>query len=254
MRRTLLPGLLAVAKHNLEATDRVSLFELGPVYFPGSEPVRLAVVFTGRRGTAAWDQPAEQLPAADFFDLKGIVEQLAADLHLPGVSFRATKTVPHLHPGRSAELLLNGEPVGTFGELHPKVAAAFEFKDRPVQVADLDLAAMLKAVPERYAYRPFSTYPPAKRDLAVVVAADVAGEKVRAEIVAAGGDLLGGVELFDVYTGDAIPAGTKSLAFALSYQAADRTLGDKEIQKAHEKVEGRLKHVLKAQIRGKDLT
>ena len=76
---------------------------------------------------------------------------------------------------------------------------------------------------------------------------------MRAELVAAGGELLADVELFDVYTGGTLPAGTKSLAFALSYRAPDRTLGDKEIQKAHEKVESRLKHVLKAQIRGKDL-
>ena len=75
---------------------------------------------------------------------------------------------------------------------------------------------------------------------------------VPAEVKAAGGDLLIDVSLFDVYTGDTIPAGTKSLAFALTYQAPDRTLADKEIQKAHEKVESRLRHVLKAQIRGKD--
>jgi phenylalanyl-tRNA synthetase beta chain len=258
MRRTLLPGLLAVAKYNLESTDRVALFEIGPVYLPKAnalpdEPTRLAVVLTGRHGSSAWDRPAEQLPPADFYDLKGVVEQLAADLHLPGVTFQLAKGVPHLHPGRAGELLVNGQPVGPFGELHPKVAAAFEFKDRAVQVAELDLAAVLKQVPDRYAYRPFSTYPPAKRDLAVVVAKDVPAEKVKAELVAAGGDLLSAVELFDVYEGPTIPAGTKSLAFALSYQAADRTLGEKEIQKAHEKVEGRLKHVLKAQIRGKDL-
>lgn len=260
LRRTLLPGLLAVAKYNLESTDRVAMFELGAVYLPREgqqlphEPTRLAIVLTGRRGTSAWDQPAEKLPHADFFDLKGVVEQLAADLHLPKVTFQPAKSVPHLHPGRAAELLVNGQPVGTFGELHPKAAKAFDFKDRAVQVAELDLAALLALVPERYAYRPFSTYPPAKRDLAVVVAEDLPSEKVKAELVAAGGDLLAGVELFDVYQGPNIPAGTKSLAFALAYQAPDRTLGDKEIQKAHEKVEGRLKHVLKAQIRGKDLT
>ena len=88
--------------------------------------------------------------------------------------------------------------------------------------------------------------------MAVVVSADMPAEKVLAEIRAAGGDLLTGAELFDPYTGEGIPAGTKSLAFAPTYQAPDRTLGEKEIAKAHEKVEGRLRHVLKAQIRGKD--
>ena len=107
-------------------------------------------------------------------------------------------------------------------------------------------------MPERFAYQPFSTFPPAKRDVAVIVPADTPAERVLAEIRAAGGELLAGAELFDLYTGEGIPAGTKSLAFALTYQAPDRTLSDKEIGKAHEKIEGRLRHVLKAQIRGKD--
>jgi phenylalanyl-tRNA synthetase beta chain len=258
MRRTLLPGLLAVAKHNLESTDRVALFELGPVYLPRTgtlpdEPVRVAILLTGRTAGTAWDRPTEGSPTADFFDMKGIIEQLATDLHLPNVAFRNVATVPHLHPGRAAEFLVDGQSVGRFGELHPKAAKAFDFKDRAILVAELDLDAILSRVPDRYAYRPFSTFPPAKRDLAVVVEANVAAETVAAELRAAGGDLLAGVELFDVYTGPNIPDGTKSLAFALAYQAPDRTLGEKEIQKAHEKVENRLKHVLKARIRGKDL-
>ncbi|HJZ57381.1 MAG TPA: hypothetical protein VKE74_20600, partial [Gemmataceae bacterium] len=94
------------------------------------------------------------------------------------------------------------------------------------------------------------TTPPAKRDIAVIVPADTPAETVLAELRAAGGELLADAALFDVYSGESIPAGTKSLAFALVYQAPDRTLTDKEIEKAHQKVEGRLRHVLKAQIRG----
>ena len=81
---------------------------------------------------------------------------------------------------------------------------------------------------------------------------DTPAEKVLSELRAAGGDLLADAVLFDVYKGESIPVGTKSLAFALVYQAADRTLGEKEIEKAHQKIEGRLRHVLKAKIRGKD--
>jgi phenylalanyl-tRNA synthetase beta chain len=258
MRRTLLPGILAVAKYNLESTDRIAMFELGPVYIPNGsslpyEPVRLGIVLIGATAPPAWDRPAERSHAADFYDLKGILEQLAAELRLPKVAYRNCTTSSQLHPARAAELLVEGVAVGWFGELHPKVARAFDFKDRAVMVAELDLDAALAYVPDRYAYRPFSTFPPAKRDLAVVVPADVPAEAVRTELLLAGGELLASVELFDVYTGSTIPAGTKSLAFALAYQAPDRTLGDKEIQKAHEKIENRLKHVLKAQIRGKDL-
>ena len=259
MRRSLLPGVLAVAAENLKAADGVALFELGPVYLPKpgaqlpDEPRRLTVVLSGRRTASAWDDPlGTKPPQYDFYDLKGVLEGLAADLHLPGVAVEPAKDVPHLHPGRSARLLVNGAAVGAFGELHPKVASAFRLTDRPVLAADLDLEAVLAAVPVRFAYRPLSPFPPVLRDVAVVVPDDVPAERVAAELRAAGGDLLEDARLFDVYRGESIPAGTKSLAYALTYRVPDRQLGDKEVDKAHEKIEGRLRHVLKAQIRGKE--
>lgn len=259
MRRTLLPGVLAVAAENLKTFPSVALYELGPVYLPRKgeqlpdEPRRLAVVLSGRRDEAAWDDPLGEKPTqADFYDLKGVLEGLAADLHLPNVAFEPAKDVPHLHPGRAARLLVNGHPVGAFGELHPTVAASFKLADRAVLVAELDLEAVLAAVPERFPYRPVSTFPPVLRDVAAVVAEDVPAERVLAELTAAGGELLEGARLFDVYRGESIPAGTKSLAYALTYRVADRQLSDKEVDKAHQKIEGRLRHVLKAQIRGKD--
>jgi phenylalanyl-tRNA synthetase beta chain len=217
------------------------------------EPRALAVILCGRRTPPSWDEPQDEKPPQyDFFDMKGVIENLAADLHLPKVSFHPFPNAIHLHPGRAAVLEVNGKSVGSFGELHPKVAANFNLGDRAVQVAEFDLEAILATVPERFPYRPFATFPPAKRDIAVIVPADTPAEKVLAELRAAGGDLLSDAVLFDVYQGESIPAGTKSLAFALTYQSAEKTLSDKEIDKAHQKIEGRLRHVLKAQIRGKD--
>jgi phenylalanyl-tRNA synthetase beta chain len=259
MRRMLLPGLLAVTAENLKTADSVAVYELGFVYLPKSgeklpnEPRRLAIVLCGRRSPAAWDDPQGVKPAqCDFYDLKGVIESVVADLHLSNVAYDQTRDVPMMHPGRAAVVRLGEQVVGAFGELHPKVAANFDLRERAVQVAELDLDAILAAVPERFPYKPFSIHPPAKRDVAVIVPADTPAERVLAEIRAAGGGLLVGAELFDLYTGEGIPAGTKSLAFALTYQAAGGTLSDKEIAKAHEKVEGRLRHVLKAQIRGKE--
>jgi phenylalanyl-tRNA synthetase beta chain len=188
----------------------------------------------------------------DFFDLKGIVESFAADLHLPSITVHSFPNATQLHPGRAAVLQIAGKAVGSFGELHPKVAAGYGLGERAVQVAELDLETILASVPERFPYRPFPTVPPAKRDIAMIVPEDTPAEMVLAELRAAGGDLLADAVLFDVYKGESIPAGTKSLAYALVYQAPDRTLSDKEIEKAHQKIEGRLRHVLKAQIRGKD--
>jgi phenylalanyl-tRNA synthetase beta chain len=258
MRHELLPGVLQVAKHNLENAESVAMYELGFVYVPTKdklpdEPRRLAIVLCGRRTPAAWDDPQGAVPPQyDFYDLKGVIESLAGDLHLPAVSFAATQSVPWLHPMRAAELRVNGKAVGVFGELHPKVAANFGLADRAVEVAELDLEAVLAAVPDRYGYKPYSSFPPAKRDIAIIVAEDITVERVLAEIRAAGGDLLTDAALFDVYRGTGLPDGTKSLAFALTYQSLAGTLSDKDITDAHKKVQGRLRHMLNAHIRGED--
>jgi phenylalanyl-tRNA synthetase beta chain len=260
MRKSLLTNLLEAAVENLKHTDAVKLFEIGSVYLPKpggrlpAEPRRLAIVLSGRRRTESWDDPhGAQATALDFYDLKGVIERLAAALHLPAVTFRATRDVPFLHPGRAAELSVGGKRVGVFGELHPRAVLAFfgpQSAERVVVAADLDLEAILAAVPERFAYTPVPEAPPALRDIAVVVDESLPNEAVVSEIRAAGGELLTDVRLFDVYHGESIPPGKKSLAYALTYQA-DRTLKDTEIDQAHKRVENRLQHVLKAAIRGK---
>jgi phenylalanyl-tRNA synthetase beta chain len=255
MRRSVLAGVLEVAARNLKNTAEVGLFEVGPIYVPRKgdklpdEPVQLALVLTGRRHGEFWSDGQQKSGALDFFDLKGVIEALCADLHLSAVSFGQAK-VAYLHPGKASELLVNGQSAGAFGELHPKVAEAFDLAGKSVLAAELDLAVMLTAVPERFGCDPVPTFPPALRDIAVIVEEAVSAEKVMAEVRAAGGDLLTGVRLFDLYKGESIPEGTKSLAYALTYQALDRTLTDKEVDKAHKKIEDRLKHVLKAKIRG----
>jgi phenylalanyl-tRNA synthetase beta chain len=257
MRHSVLAGVLEVAAANLRHADDVRLFEIGPAYLPRpgeklpAEPVRLALVLTGRRWPESW-QGTPNAPALDFFDLKGVVEALAGDLHLPEVSYRPLSEASYLHPRRAAELVVKGRAVGIFGELHPRTAEAFGLAGRTVVAGEVDLEAILAAVPERYAYVPVPRFPAALRDIAVIVDESVAAERIVSEIRTAGGGLLSGIRLFDLYRGESIPAGKKSLAYALSYQADDRTLTDKEVDKAHKKIEDRLKHVLKAQIRGKD--
>lgn len=258
MRRNLLTNVLAVVQENLKQTSTVNVFELGAIFLPQegqrlpNEPRRLAIARTGRRTAEAWDDPLNQRPKQlDFYDMKGTVEALFAAVHLP-VTYRATKSVPFLHPGRAAEVLHQDRVLGVFGEIHPKAALAFGLADRTVLLADIDLEAVLTTIPERFAYAPVPEFPAAKRDVAVVVDQATTNEMVLKEIRAAGGELLAGAQLFDVYTGESIAEGKKSLAYALAYQAKDRVLKDAEIDKAHKKIEDRLKHVLKASIRGKE--
>jgi phenylalanyl-tRNA synthetase beta chain len=258
MRHSVLTGVLEVLQNNLKHQGDVRLFEVGAAYLPRpghklpEEPRRLALALCGRRQAEFWAEPGAGRPALDFFDLKGVVEGLAADLHLQGVSYQPSKAAA-LHPGRAADLVVGGAVLGWFGELHPRVAAAFDFdlKKGPVLVGEFDLEGMRGALPPgRTLYRAVPTFPAALRDVAVIVREDVPAERVAGEIRAAGAPLLGGLRLFDVYRGESIPAGTKSLAYALTYQADDRTLTEKEINEAHKKIENRVRHVLKAQIRG----
>jgi phenylalanyl-tRNA synthetase beta chain len=261
LRQSVLAGVLEVAAANLRHTAEVRLFEVGPVYlsvpdakFP-EEPRRLALLLTGRRQPEFWSDSSASAPNAsvllDFFDVKGIVEALAADLHLPEVTYQPVST-PSLHPGRSAALCIRGKQVGDFGQLHPTAAQAYGLKAPQVLVAELDLEAIQAALPDRYTYTPVPRFPAALRDIAVIVDETVSAEKLASEIRAAGAGLVRSLRLFDLYRGGAIPEGKKSLAFALSYQADDRTLTDKEVDKAHKKIEDRLKHLLKAQIRGQE--
>jgi phenylalanyl-tRNA synthetase beta chain len=235
----------------------VRLFEIGSAYLtrPGEklpdEPRRLVLVLCGNRQPELWQDGGQATGCMDFYDLKGAVEALLADLHLGNVTYRPVK-VPMLHPGKAAEVLAGEQVLGTLGELHPRVAEAYYLGGRAVQAAELHVDVLRAALPPRYAYRPISTYPAALRDVAVVVAEDVPADRVEAEIRAAGAPLLREVRLFDLYKGESIPAGHKSLAYALTYQGEDRTLEDKEVNKAHKAIEGRLRNVLKAQIRGQD--
>jgi phenylalanyl-tRNA synthetase beta chain len=258
MRQTVLAGVLDVVAANLRHRQDVRVFEIGAVYVPQPgeklprEPRCLALAMTGRRQSEFWiEAESKQRPALDFFDLKGVIEALCAGLHIPQVTY-GKSTAGHLHPGKGSNVVINDKPAGSFGSLHPRIAEFYGLRSQEILVGQLDLESVLAAVPARHRYRPVPRFPAALRDVAVIVDESVTAEKLIKEIRAGGGDLLRDVRLFDVYRGGSIPAGQKSLAYALTYLADDRTLTDKEVDKAHKKIEDRLKHVLKAQIRGLD--
>ena len=137
------------------------------------------------------------------------------------------------HPGRCAELSVDGKVVGHAGELHPKVCQAFGLPARS-SAAELDLEALIAAGPESVTAHPFSSYPVAKEDVALIVPAEVAAADVQVALAEGAGELLESVRLFDVYTGEQIGAGKKSLAFALRFRAPDRTLKENEVADARQ--------------------
>lgn len=253
LRHSILSSVLDNAEANARYTNRQQMFEIGNVYLPHAdhplpdEPRRLGILLTGPRRINGWmqDEPAANV---DYFDLKGVIEGLLSGLHVTDASYSRSEH-PSLHPGRSAQVSIKGQRVGDFGELHPLVAGRFELTEMPVYVADFDLEALLRAVDPLYPVEALPTTPPVFQDIALIMAEETPAAQVESVIVKAGGKLLKRVSLFDVYSGDPIPAGQKSLAYNLVYQADDRTLKDEEVASVHKKIVKACERELSAKLR-----
>jgi len=252
-RQSLLPNLLQTVLANRRYQTQQMIFEIGSVYQTTNAELpdelrRLSIVITGARDSGSWLGRIEG--DFDFFDLKGIVEGIAHGLHLPNVRYEPNNGAHiSLHPGRSAILYSGDTPIGAFGELHPLVARGFELGGIPVLVTDFDLDALLRLSQFDFAVKPLPITPPVYEDLALVVRDDLPAASVEAVIRKAGGDLLKDVTLFDVYRGDSIPQGHKSLAYSLVYQTDEKTLTDKEVASVRKKIIGALEHQLGAKLR-----
>lgn len=233
LRHTLLRNMLHNAANNARFVERQQVFEIGSIYLKhGSglpdELGRLAIVMTGKRSDADWTGSTNS-DLIDFYDMKGMIEGLLDGLHIGKSSIEPSKHST-FHPGRSAALKVNQRYIGDFGELHPRVAQILSLNNTPVMIAELDLDALIVATPDLYAVEALPTAPPVLQDIAFVVSESTPAAELEAAIWKAGGKLLRSVKLFDVYTGESIEKGKKSLAYALTYQG-DETLSEKQIKK-----------------------
>ncbi|HRQ31929.1 MAG TPA: hypothetical protein PLM89_02365, partial [Anaerolineales bacterium] len=200
MRRSLLASLLENVEKNARA-ESIAMFEIGSVFEPvknelPKEPRKLAIGMTGLRTQSAWD--VKDSASFDFYDMKGRLELLLSGLRLSGISYTPTDGVTYLHPGKAAEVKVNGQTVGVFGELHPLVKEKYDFEDSPVIVAEFDLDALQSAAPS-YGITPVSEFPPVLEDIAIIVDESVAAERVEGLIRQTGGKTVTRVRLFDVY-------------------------------------------------------
>lgn len=253
LRQTLMNSMLETLRDNLRFTPRVSIFEVARVYVPvagqelPAEPRRVAIVMSGPRQQKHWSEAA---PASvDYFDLKGVVEALLRHLRITDYAFQPEES-PTFQTGRVARLVLAPDiETGILGEVSPAVRERFDLPAQRVCLAELDLEALLAHSPATYRFEASGRFPATAQDLAVVVNEAVPAQQVRDCIVRAGGRLLRSVELFDIYRGEQIPEGKKSLAFSLQYQAPDRTLTDDEVAKQHARVQRALEKELEAQLR-----
>ncbi len=252
MRRSLLASVLDAAERNSRQRERLAFFEIGPVFWPVAgqilpdEPLKLAIMLTGQRLAPAWDR--HENVVVDFFDLKGIIEALLVDLHIPMPEYQPVEATC-FHPGKCAAVSVAGRLLGSFGELHPLVKSRYDFGPASVLAADLDLAELLALIPPLFDVVSVPEYPPVLEDIAVVVDESVAAEKVASLIRQSGGRLLREVRLFDVFRGEQIGAGKKSLAYGLTYQDPERTLTDGESAQVRNRIVRRLEQDLGAKLR-----
>ncbi len=269
MRTTMLPGLLAAVRDNVDRlNDPPNLFELGRVYLwdeqvteapahagePGAvlphEREELAIVLAGPLQDEHWTGGARR---PDFYTLKGAVDVLLGALRLTGACVPLGEDAalhPYLHPGKAATVTVAGAgAVGVLGLLRPDVAASFGIEDLEVFVATLELGRLDAVAMRGAGFGDLGAYPPAEQDLAVVVGRDVAAADVVAAARRAGGKLTREVRVFDVYEGDQIPPDKRSLALRVVMRSPERTLSEKDIAGVRAKILKALEREFAATLR-----
>jgi phenylalanyl-tRNA synthetase beta chain len=253
LRTSLAPMLVGVAERNARHGFKdINIFEVGQVFLPkesgegADEPQRAAGLLCGSPMAGRWNLGKAVPLEADFFAAKGVVEALLNSLHIEHARFEAM-TAPGMHPGRTANVFLGDALAGGVGQIHPKVQEELELPG-PTYVFELDLEVLRKHE-GKAAMHPLPRFPGVSRDLAMLVPVEVEAGTVRQVLVDAAGPALEDATLFDVYQGQGVPEGRKSLAFALRFRSPERTLTDAEVDEAVKAIRAALAEQVSAQER-----
>jgi len=255
LRDSLVDELLLAAQRNLQAgRSGFWAFELGNVFDAtakdGGQRLQLAGVICGARQAELWSSGGKP-QALDYFQARGLLQQALLSLKLP-VEDRRLTSEPLLHPGRAAQVVVEGRPAGWFGQVHPELAERYDLP-AATYLFQLEVPQLLSAATRRNRWQPafaaFPTVPASERDLALVVPSSTASGDLLQAIRKAGKPLLEQAELVDRYEGEQVAAGSCSQAFRLRYRDAKRTLTDAEVDGAHQAIRSVLEHQFGAQLR-----
>ena len=236
MRTTLVPAVIEAAKRNIAQQNKdLWLFETANVYEPKTLPLTevpherpmACGIMMGKVTEAAWNQAQRD---TDFYDVKGVVDGLLAKLGLTQYDIQPSSE-SYYHPGVSAHYTVNGVTVANYGELHPQVVKNFDLSGK-VYMFEIDLEAVLSITVSPFRYQSFSKFPGTSRDLAIVAPVSVTSGDIVALIKEHGGEYLESVSIFDVYEGEHIEAGYRSLAYNLQFRSMEGTLNDEDIDGA----------------------
>lgn len=252
LRPSLLPGLIDSLRHNESRKNNdVALFEVGRVFLQSAgqmkEERRVAIALTGQRRPSFWSG-SERDAKYDAYDLKGLIESFLEEFGLRGVAYtkRAASTALFIE---SSGISLGGKiPLGEMGQLEPTLAKHHDLRGA-VLLAELNLDALLARRNTAKAFRPLPAFPAIRRDIAMFVGESTTHETILGALKQAKPQFLESVELFDVFRSEHVPAGQKSVAYALTYRHPERTLTDAEVNAAHEKVVEQLRQKLQANVR-----
>lgn len=240
MRTTLVPAVIDAAKRNIAQQNKdLWLFETANVYEPKALPLTevpherpmACGIMMGKVTEAAWNQAQRD---TDFYDVKGVVDGLLAKLGLTQFDIQPSSE-SYYHPGVSAHYTVNGVTIANYGELHPQVVKNFDLSGK-VYMFEIDLEAVLSITVPPFRYQSFSKFPGTSRDLAIVAPVSVTSGEIVALIKEHGGEYLESVSIFDVYEGEHIEAGYRSLAYNLQFRSMEGTLNDEDIDGAIQEI------------------
>jgi len=250
MRTTTIPDMLTVLARNYNRrVEEARLFELSYVYMKNeprtsqvegidesSLPRELETLTMGMYGNV------------DFYDIKGVVENLMERLRISGYEFVRESENPTFHPGRTAALLINGERAGILGEIHPDVLDNYDIETK-AYVGVIEVEKLINSCGKTVQYKPLPKYPAVTRDIAMLVRDEITVKQIEEIIRQRGGKILERLKLFDVYKGKQIPEGMKSVAYSITFRAEDRTLTDEEVNKSMNNIIDGLQKNIDAQLR-----
>ncbi|SFU28194.1 phenylalanyl-tRNA synthetase beta subunit [Clostridium sp. DSM 8431] len=241
MRTSTYPSMMdSLSRNYSRSNEYARLFEIGKVYIKNEDenalPTEKNTLSIGMYGNC------------DFLDLKGVVENVLDRLGIAKAKFVRESENPTFHPGKTAGITLRGKNAGVFGEIHPDVEENYDIETR-CYVAELDLDVLFDAADVKRSYTPIPKFPAATRDIAILVDDEVLVGDIEDIIKRTGGQLVEKVSLFDIYKGAQIPEGKKSIAYAIVYRDAKKSLTDKDVNKVHDKILKNLENKLGAELR-----
>jgi phenylalanyl-tRNA synthetase beta chain len=234
MRTSLVPGLIDAAVYNIaRQVKNLKLFEIGKIFIKSDrqelplEPEILAALWTGSRNETSWHQ--EEIPC-DFYDIKGCVEALIRALKIDKVRFTKIPDgdCDHTRPGYTAQILIAGQKVGLAGEIHPLVRDNFDLKQTAF-IFELELDKIESLIPRAVTARPIPRFPAIYRDITIIIDRGIETLTVLEAVDEIGEDLVERLHLFDVFEGDPIAAGKKSVSFRVTYRSSNKTLEDDDV-------------------------